>query len=71
MFFCLLQVAAELAAKMEKALEKKDQKGKKEKGGEKEKSQGKKDEKTKKKVRASCSENRAQVQPSQPSVGRR
>ncbi|KAM9009815.1 dynein regulatory complex protein 11 [Ara ararauna] len=43
------QVAAELAAKMEKALEKKDQKGKKEKGGEKEKSKDKKEEKTKKK----------------------
>ncbi|XP_057278560.1 dynein regulatory complex protein 11 [Pezoporus wallicus] len=43
------QIAAELAAKMEKALEKKDQKGKKEKGREKEKSKDKKDEKTEKK----------------------
>ncbi|XP_030344318.1 dynein regulatory complex protein 11 isoform X3 [Strigops habroptila] len=43
------QVAAELAAKMEKALEKKDQKDKKEKGGEKEKSKDKKEEKAKKK----------------------
>uniref|UniRef100_A0A672TH97 IQ motif containing with AAA domain 1 n=1 Tax=Strigops habroptila TaxID=2489341 RepID=A0A672TH97_STRHB len=51
------QVAAELAAKMEKALEKKDQKDKKEKGGEKEKSKDKKEEKAKKKVRASCSKN--------------
>ncbi|NXD69296.1 DRC11 protein, partial [Eolophus roseicapillus] len=58
------QVAAELAAKMEKALEKKDQKGKKEKGGEKEKSKDKKEEKAKKKVRASCKDEGWKMAPS-------
>lgn len=70
--FCLFQIAEELAAQREMALQKKDQKGKKENESKKKKEK----EKAGKKVRlpgvktAVC-ENRAKVQPFQPCVGKR